>query len=219
MNSWWVLTTRSDGSPDTHFQESGRECIHVINGRVKPLGSRCLRGLFCFAYVRMMRPPRQLLEISQKPAAALSSSLLNENSWGLHERRALSSPTNRTRFVSWGLGSRLNGFQTLSSANKTAVPEWVISPDWKDQMLCRSWLGLLDDKGGIPLPLVRSQTSGRGTADAGDARTSRSNSALIPLHYSQGIECIVFRALLPRNECHLLHHAFFNCWRYSLLVH
>ena len=153
MNSWWILSTRSDASPDTHFQESVREWIHVMNGRAKPLGSRRPRGLFCSTYVRMRRPPRQLLEISPKAAAALGSSLLNENSWclGLHERRALSKPTNRTRFVSWGLGRRLKGFQTLSSANKTAVPEWVISPDCKDQMLCRRRLGLLDDKGGILL--------------------------------------------------------------------
>ena len=32
-------------------------------------------------YARLIRPPRQVLEISQKPAAALSSSLLDENSW------------------------------------------------------------------------------------------------------------------------------------------
>ena len=49
--------------------------------------------------------------------------------------------------------------------------------------------------------LVSSQTSGRGTAEAGDAKVSRSSSALIPLQYSKVIECIVFRALLHRNEC------------------
>ena len=49
--------------------------------------------------------------------------------------------------------------------------------------------------------LVSSHTSGRGTAEAGDAKTSRSSSALISLQYPKAIECIVFRALLHRNEC------------------
>ena len=51
-------------------------------------------------YARLIRPPRQVLEISQKPAAAFSSCLLDENSWVLNKRRALSKPTKRTRFVS-----------------------------------------------------------------------------------------------------------------------
>ena len=65
--------------------------------------------------------------------------------------------------------------------------------------------------------LVSSQTSGRGTADAGNAKTSRSSSALIPFQYSKGIERIVFRVLLHRNECPLLHFLI-DFRKHSLLV-
>jgi hypothetical protein len=81
-------------------------------------------------------------------------------------------------------------------------PSWVNAPRSAVRVLVSKRI----TKAGFS-SLVSSQTSGRGTAEAGDAKTNRSSSALIPLQYSKGIECIVFRALPHRNEYPSFHYS------------
>ncbi len=153
----------------------------------------------------MIRPPRHVLEIFQNPAAAVSSARLGANSSVRQKNSASSKPTKITRLASWGLGTRLSGFQTRSSSNRRAIPEWAASSVKKYQVVWRYRLGLLvvktpsrspswisDPRSAVGVrsskrmemagssSLITSQTTGKGVANPGVANSSESSRTLTP---------------------------------------